>query len=107
MNASSSPGAPTALVTGASRGIGRAIAVRLAEAGFDVAITARTVHEGDPTALEPDTGVLLPGSLDATAASIEVLGRRAIPIQLDLLDEEALAPAVDVAIAALGIWTSW
>ena len=37
----------TALVTGASRGIGKATAVALAEAGFDVAFTARTVHEGD------------------------------------------------------------
>ena len=39
----------TAFVTGASRGIGKAVAVRLAEAGFDVAITARTVNEGDRT----------------------------------------------------------
>ena len=38
---------PTALVTGASRGIGKAVAIALAEAGYDVAITARTVHEGD------------------------------------------------------------
>jgi len=38
---------PTALVTGASRGIGKAVAIALAEVGFDVAITARTVHEGD------------------------------------------------------------
>ena len=37
----------TAFVTGASRGIGKAIAVELAEAGYDVAITARTVHEGE------------------------------------------------------------
>ena len=36
-----------ALVTGASRGIGRCAAVALARRGFDVAITARTVHEGD------------------------------------------------------------
>ena len=36
-----------ALVTGASRGIGKAIAVHLAGAGFDVAIGARTVHEGE------------------------------------------------------------
>jgi len=93
---------PAALVTGASRGIGRAIAICLAEAGFDVAITARTVHEGDPTAFEPDTDTPLPGSLDATAAVIEDFGRRAIPIRLDLLDSDALAPAVDAAIAGLG-----
>ena len=37
----------TAFVTGASRGIGKAIATELAAGGYDVAITARTVHEGD------------------------------------------------------------
>jgi NAD(P)-dependent dehydrogenase (short-subunit alcohol dehydrogenase family) len=102
MSDSVSWGAPTALVTGASRGIGRAIAIGLAEVGFDVAITARTVHEGDPTAFEPDTGAPLPGSLDVTAAAIERFGRRAVPIRLDLLDQNALVPAVDVAIADLG-----
>ena len=36
-----------AFVTGASRGIGKAIAIKLAQSGFDVAITARTVQEGE------------------------------------------------------------
>jgi NAD(P)-dependent dehydrogenase (short-subunit alcohol dehydrogenase family) len=93
---------PGALVTGASRGIGRAIALSLAEAGFNVAITARTVHDGDPTAADPDTDALLPGSLDATSVAIEASGRRAVPIRLDLLDLAALAPAVDAAIVGLG-----
>ena len=91
-----------ALVSGASRGIGHAIALGLAEAGFDVAITARTVHDGDPTAADPDTEVPLPGSLDSTTSAIEASGRRAVPIQLDLLDPKALAAAVDTAIAGLG-----
>jgi NAD(P)-dependent dehydrogenase (short-subunit alcohol dehydrogenase family) len=100
MNDRDTPSGPTALVTGASRGIGRACA--LAEAGFDVAITARTVHDGDPTAFEPDTGAPLPGSLASTASAIESSGSRAVPIRLDLLDLDALAPAVDAAIVSLG-----
>ena len=58
----------TAFVTGASRGIGKGIALELAAAGYDVAITARTVHEGDArehssTLKRSDTSAL-PGSLD-------------------------------------------
>ena len=102
MNDRDTPSGPTALVTGASRGIGRACAIALAEAGFDVAITARTVHDGDPTAFEPDTGAPLPGSLASTASAIESSGSRAVPIRLDLLDLDALAPAVDAAIVSLG-----
>jgi NAD(P)-dependent dehydrogenase (short-subunit alcohol dehydrogenase family) len=97
-----SEAAPTALVTGASRGIGRAIAVALARRGFDVAITARTVNEGDATAVSPESGAVLPGSLASTAVEIEQLGRRAIQVPLDLLDRQAITPAVDAAIAGLG-----
>ena len=92
----------TALVTGASRGIGKAIAVALARSGYDVAITARTVHEGDPSAVAPEGGAVLPGSLDTTAAAVEAAGRRCVTVPLDLLDPQALAPAVDTALDALG-----
>ncbi|MEW2483956.1 SDR family oxidoreductase [Mycobacterium sp. NPDC049093] len=80
-----------ALVTGASRGIGREIALEFARAGFDVAITARTVHEGEGRVpsreSDGDSGpVQVPGSLDTTVAEIRALGRRALAIRMDLLD---------------------
>ncbi|HEY5698218.1 MAG TPA: SDR family NAD(P)-dependent oxidoreductase, partial [Acidimicrobiales bacterium] len=61
---------PVALVTGASRGIGRATAIALAEKGFDVALGARTVHEGDGRDDARPGSEPLPGSLDATAAEV-------------------------------------
>jgi NAD(P)-dependent dehydrogenase (short-subunit alcohol dehydrogenase family) len=87
-----------ALVTGASRGIGKAVAVALAGAGFDVAVTARTVHEGErrehsSTLKESDTSPL-PGSLEATAAAVEAAGRRALAVPADLLDPASVGAAV-------------
>ncbi|MEO6126527.1 MAG: SDR family oxidoreductase [Ilumatobacteraceae bacterium] len=92
----------TALVTGASRGIGKGIAIALARAGYNVAITARTVNEGDPSSIAPETGVPLPGSLATTAAEIEALGMMAVPVTLDLLELDSLTEAVETAVAGLG-----
>lgn len=92
----------TALVTGASRGIGKGIAVALARAGYDVAITARTVNEGDPSSIAPETGLALPGSLATTAEEVESFGVRAVSVRLDLLELDTLAGAVDAVIAGLG-----
>ena len=90
--------APVALVTGASRGIGRASALALAEAGFDVAITARTEREGEGrtesnSVRGDDPIVPIPGSLETTAAEIEARGQRALPVRMDLLDPEAVVAA--------------
>jgi NAD(P)-dependent dehydrogenase (short-subunit alcohol dehydrogenase family) len=87
-----------AFVTGASRGIGKAIAIHLARAGFDVALGARTLREGEQrehssTVTRSDTRPL-PGSLESTASLVRSLGRRAMPIFVDLLDHVTLGTSV-------------
>lgn len=84
-----------AFVTGASRGIGRASALALAEKGFDVVVTARTVREGEGA----DS---LPGSIETTAAEVEALGQRALPLRIDLQDRASMQAAVAETVARWG-----
>jgi NAD(P)-dependent dehydrogenase (short-subunit alcohol dehydrogenase family) len=96
----------TAFVTGASRGIGKGIAIELAEAGYDVAITARTVHEGDPrehssTIKRSDTSAL-PGSLDTTADLVRATGQQCLTVPADLLDHPSLVSAADAVLSEWG-----
>jgi NAD(P)-dependent dehydrogenase (short-subunit alcohol dehydrogenase family) len=74
-----------ALVTGAGRGIGRAIALGLAEAGASVCVTARSA-----------------GQLSQTYAHISALGRRAAFVVADLLDPAALSTIVPAMVSELG-----
>ncbi len=75
----------TALVTGASRGLGRGFALCLAKAGADVAVTSRSKD-----------------SLESIVREIEALGRRCIPIAMDVRHEESIVAGVAVAEEALG-----
>jgi 3-oxoacyl-[acyl-carrier protein] reductase len=76
----------SAVVTGGSRGIGRAIVLRLAEQGADVAFSYR----GNEAAAK------------ATAAEVEKLGRKAVPVQGDATDPAAAEALVKAAIDAFG-----
>ena len=77
-----------AIVTGASRGIGKATALALADAGFDLVLAARTVQSGDEHAdmLRNADGSALPGSLEETRDAVVAKGRRARVQRLDLLE---------------------
>jgi NAD(P)-dependent dehydrogenase (short-subunit alcohol dehydrogenase family) len=95
-----------AFVTGASRGIGKACAIALAGAGFDVACTARTQLEGEArehssTVRKSDTRPL-PGSLAATVAAIEATGRRALAVPADLLERVPLEAAAQTVLDTWG-----
>jgi 7-alpha-hydroxysteroid dehydrogenase len=74
-----------AIVTGAGRGIGRACALALAEAGADVVLASRTVEQ-----------------LDAVAKEIDAIGRNAIAVPMDVNDNDAIASLVDHAIDTFG-----
>ena len=94
-----------AFITGASRGIGKACALELAAAGFKIAITARTVQEGErrehsSTLADSDLSPL-PGSLMGTVSMIEKEGGTAMAVPADLLDPSSLGSAV---ATVLGRW---
>jgi NAD(P)-dependent dehydrogenase (short-subunit alcohol dehydrogenase family) len=72
-------------VTGASRGLGRTFATTLARAGADLAVTARDA-----------------AALADTCRDIEALGRRVVPVALDVRDQASITRAVDKAHGALG-----
>ncbi|HRD10414.1 MAG TPA: SDR family oxidoreductase [Mycobacterium sp.] len=83
-----------ALVTGASRGIGAAIATRLACEGATVAVAARSLDEAAQGNM--------PGTLRQTAAEIEALSGKAAPYHVDLTSPESRAELVERVAADLG-----
>lgn len=82
----------TVFVTGASRGIGRAIALRCARDGANVVITARTA--------EPHPR--LTGTIRSVAREVEDAGGAALPLQLDVRDDAAVQQAIRQAVARFG-----
>jgi len=82
----------TAFITGASRGIGKSIALRIAKDGGNVVIAAKSVEEN------PKLG----GTIFSAAKEIEEAGGKALPVQCDIRFEEQIQAAVDKAITQFG-----
>jgi citronellol/citronellal dehydrogenase len=81
-----------AIVTGASRGIGKAIALRLAEAGAAVVVAAKSERSRD----------LLPGSIHETVAEIEAAGSKGLALKTDLRDEAQVEALVHQTLEHFG-----
>jgi citronellol/citronellal dehydrogenase len=82
----------TLFITGASRGIGKAIALRAAADGANIVIAAKTAEENPK----------LPGTIHSAAAEVEAAGGKALPLQVDIRDEEQVRQAVERTVETFG-----
>ncbi|QLC74563.1 NAD(P)-dependent oxidoreductase [Pseudomonas sp. LPB0260] len=82
----------TLFITGASRGIGREIALRAARDGANVVIAAKSA----------EAHAKLPGTIHSVAAEVEAAGGKALAVQLDVRDEQAVKVAMDRAAEHFG-----
>jgi len=82
-----------AVVTGASRGIGKQIAIDFAKAGADVVVAARSSQSAPSK---------LPGTIEETARLVDAEGRRALPIPLDVTNLEQIEAARDQVLKEFG-----
>ncbi len=76
---------PVALITGSTRGIGKAIAIKLAQSGYDIVVAGKT-RDPHPT---------LPGTLQQTCQEIEALGAQALAVQVDVRFENQILAMVN------------
>ena len=81
-----------AVVTGSSRGIGKALAIRLAREGADVVVAAKSEQSTDRR----------PGSIHETADAVRALGRRALAVATDVRDEDSIRNLIEKTIAEFG-----
>ena len=81
-----------AIITGASRGIGRALALGLARSGCDIVVAAKSVESTEK----------LPGSIFTVAREIEALGVQALPVQVDVRHEEQIEAMVARTVERFG-----
>jgi citronellol/citronellal dehydrogenase len=82
----------TVFITGASRGIGKAIALRLAKEGANIVVAAKSTEEN------PKLG----GTIYSAAAEIEATGSKALAVQLDIRNEAQIASAVQQTVDTFG-----
>jgi citronellol/citronellal dehydrogenase len=82
----------TVIITGATRGIGKAIALRLAKEGANIVIAAKTVEEN----------AKLGGTIFSAAAEVEAAGGKALAVQCDIRFEDQVQNVIDKAVSTFG-----
>lgn len=82
----------TVFITGASRGIGKAIAIKLGQYGANIAIAAKSIEEN----------AKLGGTIYSAANEVEAAGGKALPLQVDIRNEQQIVEAVHKTVATFG-----